>query len=200
MSKKFKLHEIILSETVKAILAVLLPIILPTAYSTIISWNYNIPIISVMTSIPIYIYGFLCIPFIYLFVRKYYIHKKMNEGKHEHVGSIVRSPVDIDHWQYNDLIWIIRTNEYTLRKNELPTINKATRIKNILDSITISYEPKCPKCGAGLYFQEHDLYYSYDCVNPECSFIKRTWESKNKMRDIAKKQYKYSVESKFLEK
>lgn len=93
MSKKFKLHEIILSETVKAILAVLLPIILPTAYSTIISWNYNIPIISVMTSIPIYIYGFLCIPFIYLFVRKYYIHKKWMKESMNMLAQLLDRPL-----------------------------------------------------------------------------------------------------------
>lgn len=200
MSKKFKLHEIILSETIKECIPFLLPIILPAIYSTVVSWNYKIPIISVISSIPLYVYGILSLPFIYWIVKKYYIHKKMDEGNNKHVGVIPRSPVDIDVWEYNDLIWTVQSNEHTLHKNQLPTISDEIRIKNILDSINLSHEPKCPKCGAGLYFQRHGLWYSYDCVNPKFSFIKRTWESNNKMRDIAKKQYTYSFESKFLEK
>ena len=148
MSKKFKLHEIILSETIKECIPFLLPIILPAIYSTVVSWNYKIPIISVISSIPLYVYGILSLPFIYWIVKKYYIHKKMDEGNNKHVGVIPRSPVDIDVWEYNDLIWTVQSNEHTLRKNQLPTISDEIRIKNILDSINLSHEPKCPKCGS----------------------------------------------------
>ena len=53
---------------------------------------------------------------------------------------------------------------------------------------------------AELYFTQHDLWYTYDCVNPECAFKKRTWQSKDKMKDIAKKLYKYKFETEFKEK
>ena len=70
-------------------------------------------------------------------------------------------------------------------------ISKNLRIKSV---------PRCLKCRAELYFTQHDLWYTYDCVNPECSFKKRTWQSEDKMKDIAEKQYKYKLETEFYEK
>lgn len=198
MNKQTKLHELILNETIKGTITLLIPIIFPSIYSTLVSWNYNIPIISVMFSIPTYIYGILCAPFIYWFVRKYYIHKKMNEGITKNIGLIGTRYVDVGEHKYNDLIWIIQVDEYTFRRSQLPTVNKYQRIIKILDSLVVSSEPKCPYCGAGLHFHKHDLYYSYKCVNPECKFIKRTWESNSKMRDIAKKQFQHYVKMELM--
>lgn len=82
--------------------------------------------------------------------------------------------------EYNKMIWIIEKNiqpHHTIHINEIPL---------------------CPKCSTELYFLEHDLWYSYDCTNPSCSFIKRTWESNDKMRTKIKMIYKHEKQKKYF--
>ena len=122
-------------------------------------------------TLPNYIYGILFTPVIFILIRKI-IHSKMKEGI---VDSIYVSTEykPISKIKYNDMIWTVQKDLYSPKH------------------IRIYDTPTCPKCGAELYFQKHDLWYSYDCANPNCSFIKRTWESKDKMRLKAKMLYKY---------
>lgn len=122
-------------------------------------------------TIPNYIFGILFTPFIFLLMRKI-IHSKMKEGITDsiYIGTEYKT---ISKIMYNNMNWIVQKDIYPPKY------------------IHIKYTPLCPKCGAELYYQEHDLWYSYDCVNPKCSFIKKTWESNDKMRSKAKMLYNY---------
>lgn len=123
----------------------------------------------------------------------------MSEGVHLIGLSSVRNCEDIDQLEYNNLIWIIQVNSHSLRHSQVYwNHNKYKHFQELLNKINVKSTPRCPQCGAELYYSPHDLWYAYECVN--CSFKKRTWKSRDKMMDIAKKLYKYKLECEFNEK
>lgn len=69
-----------------------------------------------------------------------------------------------------------------------------------MNNLLVNPVPRCSGCGAELYFTQHDLWYTYGCVDPNCTFVKRTWQSRDKMGDIAKKQYTFNLETEFYER
>lgn len=198
MSNTSKIIENILNSIITGIISFLLPIVIPCICSIIIGFSYKVSIIEVISNIPLYVYLILFLPFMLWVIRKY-INKKMNEGILGIVVFTYEGYEDIGEIEYNDLIWVVQVKSRILRDaqfygNEYWTFNK------LINNIQLNSSPRCSKCGAELYFTRHDLWYTYDCVNQGCSFIKRTWQSKDKMKDIAKKQYKYKVEMEFYEK
>lgn len=195
-----RIIENILNSIITGIIALSLPIILPSIYSTLIGLSYKVSIVEVMHSIPIYIYLILLLPFILWSTGKY-INKKMNEGISWVGVSTYHNYLDIDHIDYNDLLWTVQVKSSSFRHVQYyGNIKEYETFNEISKNIRIKSGPRCSKCGAELYFTQHNLWYTYDCVNPECSFKKRTWQSEDKMKDIAKKQYKYKLETEFFEK
>ena len=189
-----------LNSVITGIVTFLLPIILSGIYSTIIGFSYKVSIFEVMHSIPIYIYLILFLPFI-LWGTRGYIKKKMNEGISWGGIYTYDDYENIDKIKYNDLLWIVQLKNSSLRHLQYyGDLDKYKTFNEIINNIRINSNPRCSKCGAELYFTQHDLWYTYDCVNTECSFKKRTWQSKDKMKDIVKKQYKYKFGTEFKEK
>lgn len=200
MVNESKLIENIFDSVITGIISFFLPFLLSSVYKLIISLNYKISIINVRGNIPTYIYLILFIPFLYWLVRKY-IKSKMNEGIKSIITYNSANFEYLDEIECNGLIWIVQLNRNSLRKIQNNIyLDDYEMYKEAIDNLNIGFYPRCPKCGAELYFTRHHLWYTYDCVNPECSFIKRTWQSKDKMRDIAKKLYKFKLKFEFLDK
>ena len=196
MIKISKIIENVLNNIITGIICLLLPSI----YSTIIGSINNVSMIEVMCNIPVHIYLILFIPFI-LWVTRKCIKKKMNEGISLLGVSTYHDYQDIGHITYNDLLLIVQLKNSSFRHVQYyGNIKEYETFYEISKNLRIKSGPRCPKCGAELYFTQHDLWYTYDCVNPECSFKKRTWQSEDKMKDIAEKQYKYKLETEFYEK
>ena len=191
-----KIIESILNSIIIGIMNFFLPII----YPTIIGIIYKVSIVEVIYSTPLYVYLILFIPFILWGTGKY-IKKKMNEGISWVGVSTYHDYEDIGHITYNELLWTAQVKSSTLRHAQYyGDMREYETFNDIIKNIRIKSSPRCSKCGAELYFTRHDLWYTYDCVNPECSFIKRTWQSEEKMKDIAEKQYKFKLETEFYEK
>ena len=154
----------------------LISYIISNILSYIISLIIDETFMNQIINIPFYIYGLIFTPFIFWILRKI-IRSKMNEGIVDHIsfGETYKTIAKIE---YNKMIWIIEKD-----------IQPPNRIH-------INETPLCPKCGTELYFLEHDLWYSYDCANPSCFFIKRTWESNDKMRTKIKMIYKHEKQKK----
>lgn len=200
MSTESKFTENLLNSIVTGIINFFLPLIIPAIYSCVIGQNHGYSMIETMLKIPNFIYLLLCIPFCYWAIRKI-IKGKINEGISWVIGLNNEKYEDIGVIEYNKLLWIIQIDTYTKRHTELNlSLNKNKTFQVLMDNIRIKSDPRCSKCGAELYFTQHDLWYTYDCINPKCSFKKRTWQSNDKMKNIAKKQYKYELETEFYEK
>ena len=186
MVNSSRIIENIINSVITGIISFLLPLILPLIYSTIVGWNCKISIVTVMNNIPPYVFAILFLPFCYWTIQKY-IKRKMNEG----ISWIVlndKNYEDIGEIEYNDLVWIVQINNHTLRHIEsYGNIDDFKTFQKLINNLRIKSTPRCSKCGAELYSTRHDLWYTHSCVNPDCSFIKRTWQSTNKMRNIAKK-------------
>lgn len=190
----------IIENTLNNIITGIVIFFLPVIYPTIIGMIYKVSIVEVMYSIPIYGYLILFLPFILWGTGKY-IKKKMNEGISWVGVSTYHDYENIDKIKYNELLWIVQLKNSSLRHMQYyGDLDKYETFNEIINNIRIKSNPRCSKCGAELYFTQHDLWYTYDCVNPECSFKKRTWQSEDKMKDIAEKQYKYKLETEFYEK
>lgn len=198
MANNSKIIENIFNSIITGIVSFFLPLIISFIYSVVIGWNFKVSIFTVMCNIPIYIYLILLIPFCFWIIRKY-AKRKMNEGVHLVGFSSIHNYENVDQIEYNNLIWIIQVNSHSLRHSQFYwNINEYKSFQEILTNINVKSTPRCPKCGAELYYSEHDLWHEYECVN--CSFKKRTWKSRDKMIDIAKKLYKYKLECEFNEK
>lgn len=199
MANGSKIIENIFNSIITGIVSFFLPLIISFIYSVIIGWNFKISIVTVMCNIPIYIYLILLIPFCFWIIRKY-IKRKMSEGVHLIGYSSIHNYEDIGQIEYNDLIWIIQANSNSLRRIQVywNFDDEYRNFQELLNNINVKSAPRCPKCGAELYHTVHDMWYTYDCVN--CSFKKRTLKSRDKMMDIAKKQFKYKLECEFNDK
>lgn len=194
-----KIMENILNSIITGIISFSLPIILPFIYSLIMEWMYDIPIWKGLFNISVHVYIVLFIPFGFWIIRKY-IKTKMNEGVLW--SGIIRNKKyeDIDQFEYNELLWTIQINSYSLNHAQVyGNIDDYGTFQEIINNLGIKHNPRCSKCGAELYYTRHDLWYTYDCVNPDCSFVKRTLQSRDKMKDISLKQYKYKLELEFKE-
>ena len=200
MTNSSRIIENILNSTITGIIQFFLPAIVTFIYSTIIGWTYKISIVSVMCNIPPYVFIILFLPFCYWAIRKY-IKRKMNEGIRLTGYSTYKNYEPVDMIEYNQLLWEILVKSRTLRNTQLyGDLDDIATFQELTNKLRVSSIPRCSRCGAELYFTRHDLWYTYDCVNPECGFVKRTWKSRDKMRDIAKKQYKFNLETEFYER
>ena len=200
MVNSSRIIENIINSVITGIISFFLPLILSLIYSITIGWNYKISVITVMSNIPPYVFAILFLPFCYWVIRRY-IKRKMNEGNSWVITLNDDNYDDIDRIEYNDLLWIVQINSHTLRQVKLyGNIDDYKTFQKLINNLRIKSNPRCSKCGAELYFTQHNLWYSHSCVNPDCSFIKRTWQSTDKMRNIAKKQFKFKLETEFFER
>ncbi len=189
----------IIDNILNSVITGIISFFLPLIFSIIVGLNNKISIVTVISNIPPYVFTILFLPFCYWAIRKY-IKGKMNEGI-TYIVSNDKNYVDIGEIEYNDLLWIVQINNHTLRHIELyGNIDDYETFQKLINNLKIKSNPRCSKCGAELYSTRHDLWYTHSCVNQDCFFIKRTWQSTDKMKNIAKKQFKFKLETEFFEK
>ncbi|WP_273476006.1 hypothetical protein [Methanobrevibacter woesei] len=166
---------IFIENSISLLFNALLPILVPLIYSCIKEISFH----ELLLSLPTYIYIILILPFIIQIIIKY-IKSKMEEGKVMHIYGDSNYK-KIGYFPFKDMCWEIRGPQMLNMSKE-----------KFISNIDVYDIPRCMECGTKLELVEHNLWYSWKCVN--CSFTKRTWYSHDKLISHVQKLSERSLE------
>ena len=154
MVNSSRVIENILNSVITGIISFFFPLFMSLIYSIIIGWNYKISVITVISTIPIYVFAILFIPFCYWWIRKY-IKGKMNEGVLLSGFSTYKNYEGVDRIEYNNLLWTILVEQRTLRHVKFyGNIDDINTFQELTNNLLVGPTPRCSRCGAELYFTQ----------------------------------------------
>lgn len=165
----------------------ILTFFIPIIYPFVLSFFNGVSFKQIIFVIPSYVYFILLLPFIFWII-VYCIRSKMKKGISS--WGVFSVPYNgykiIGGYYYKDLLWEVQVPNNLV----IPFYEES----KYLDEIHIKYPPRCPNCKTELDFSEHWLWYTWECIDESCGFIKRTWNSTDILESNVKKLVKREIE------